>query len=233
MPRKRPALAAPPSTSISRTDSALLAIEQMIYDGTLLPGAALDERRLAEHFNVSRTPIREAVQQLQARGLLKVVPRQGIYVERVSVLELRNMLETLQELEAIIAKFAARRIDVAGRERLEETCRLCLVAAKALNYAEYEARNNDFHEVLYAASGNRYLIEQVKSIRHRTAIYRKGLFEKTRRLEQSAADHLKITQAVMAGDAEAAEACMREHIIVGGAGFAEFVSAIPQALLAT
>ncbi|HEY0233370.1 MAG TPA: GntR family transcriptional regulator [Dokdonella sp.] len=232
MPRKPPAAPAAVAAPVSRTDAALAAIEQMIYDGTLLPGAALDERRLAEHFNVSRTPIREAVQQLQARGLLRVVPRQGIYVERVSLVELRNMLETLQELEAIIAKFAARRIDVAGRKALEATCARCVAAAKALNYSEYAARNSDFHEVLYAASGNRYLIEQVKLIRQRTAIYRKGLFEKTNRLERSAAEHLQIMQAVVGGDAKAAEACMRDHIIVGGAGFAEFVSVIPEALLA-
>lgn len=230
MPRT-PARPAPVPVNGSRTETALAAIEQMIYDGTLLPGAALDERTLADRFAVSRTPIREAVQQLQARGLLRVVPRQGIFVERISVLDLRNMLEALQELEAVVAKFAARRIDAEGRRLLEETCIACQEAAAVHDPVAYTERNAAFHEVLYAASGNRYVIEQVKHIRQRTGIYRKGLFEKTNRLETSAAEHGRILRAVVAGDPVAAESIMREHILVGGAGFAEFVSAIPETLL--
>ena len=86
-------------------------LQEEIESGKLGPGAALDERALATRFDVSRTPVREALQQLAAHGLVRIAPRQGVFVSRLSVNRVRAMLEYIAELEALCAKLAARRVD--------------------------------------------------------------------------------------------------------------------------
>src|SRR5690606_10749 len=86
-------------------------LQQEIETGILAPGTSLDERALAERFGVSRTPVREALQQLAARDLVRIAPRHGVSVARLSITKVRSMLEFIGELEALCAKLCARRLD--------------------------------------------------------------------------------------------------------------------------
>ena len=219
------------SANGGRTAEIIQALEADIDAGRLLPGDPLDERKLAERFEVSRTPVREAIQQLGALGLLRVVPRQGVYVARMSLAELRAMFELLAELEGACAKLAARRIDEPWRARLQEANARCTEAAADGNVAGYSQANVDFHEALYEGCRNAYLAHQVRAIRRRTQIYRTNAFQLPGRMLESARDHGEILQAVLAGDALAAQQHMVEHISVGGTGFAEFVSMLPPSML--
>lgn len=220
-----------PSTHGGRTAEIIQALEADIDAGRLLPGDPLDERKLAERFEVSRTPVREAIQQLGALGLLRVVPRQGVYVARMSLAELRAMFELLAELEGACAKLAARRIDEPWRARLAEANARCMESADAGDVAGYSQANVDFHEALYEGCRNGYLAGQVRAIRRRTQIYRTNAFQLPGRMKESARDHGRILEAVLAGDAQAAQQHMVEHISVGGTGFAEFVSMLPPSML--
>src|SRR5690606_20622121 len=76
------------ATSASLSERARTVIEDLIYQGELTPGAALDERELAEQLGMSRTPIREAIQQLQVQGLVRAIPRHGAFVAKLSIREL-------------------------------------------------------------------------------------------------------------------------------------------------
>src|SRR5688572_24403654 len=95
---------------LSASESVRQQLEHDISNGALLPGDALDEEALAQRFGVSRTPVREALLQLSVRGLVSIAPRTGIYVSRLSIPELANLLELLAELEGACAKLATRRI---------------------------------------------------------------------------------------------------------------------------
>jgi DNA-binding GntR family transcriptional regulator len=203
-------------------------LEDEINNGKLLPGDALDERELASRFGVSRTPVREAITQLVVQNLITSVPRQGVHVARMSIQELLAMLELLAELEAICAKYCARRITGEQRARLVQVHRDSLRHVEANDADGYRQSNADFHAVLYAGCHNIFLAQQLHAIRQRTRMYRQNSFVQPGRMQISFEDHQRVLDAILRGDAEAAQQHMLEHITVGGRGFAEFVSTLPR-----
>ena len=105
------------------------ALQEEIETGKLPPGSPLDERALAARFQVSRTPVREALQQLAARDLVRIAPRQGMSVARLSISQVRAIMETIGELEGVCARLAARRLDDALRTQLDAALQQCQDAA--------------------------------------------------------------------------------------------------------
>lgn len=217
--------------SLNLSDHARTEIEKMIEDGRLLPGDPIGEREIAAKFSMSRTPVREAIQQLQVQGLVEIVPRQGIYVARMSIKSLLGMFELLAEMESVCAKFAARRISHAEIPALESALNDCKLAYENDDVEAYDAANNEFHALIYAASKNRYVVEQVKLLRRRTQAYRRHAFLQRGRMKISFSDHERITKAICAGDSSTAASEMLAHISVGGQSFSEFVSQVPEELL--
>lgn len=209
------------------------SLEADIDNGVLLPGDALDERTLAERFEVSRTPVREAFQQLATVGQVEIVPRQGVFVARMSISELRAMFELLAETEGSCAKLAARRMQDPWRTMMLDALEQCLELADMDDPAAYGVPNAEFHEAIYQGCCNRYLVEQVRMARRRTQSYRRNPFQLPGRIRQSADDHQRIADAILAGDEDAAQAAMIDHIAISGKGFAEFVSTLPDAMLAS
>ncbi len=209
------------------------SIEADIDNGVLLPGDTLDERALAERFEVSRTPVREALQQLATHGQVQIVPRQGIFVARMSITELRAMFELLAEMEGACAKLAARRMQDPWRAMMLTAMQSCLEIAHTDDLAGYGQANADFHEALYQGCCNRFLAENLRLIRRRTQSYRRNPFQLPGRMLQSANDHERIAQAILAGDEQGAQTAMIEHIAISGKGFAEFVSTLPEQMLAS
>lgn len=138
------------------------------------------------------------------------------------------MLELLAELEAICAKYCARRLTEEQRARLVEVHRDSLRHVEANDADGYRQSNADFHAVLYAGCHNIYLAQQLHAIRQRTRMYRQNSFVQPGRMQISFEDHQRIVDAILRGDAEAAQQHMLEHITVGGRGFAEFVSTLPR-----
>ncbi|NYT69072.1 GntR family transcriptional regulator [Pusillimonas noertemannii] len=206
------------------------AIESDMHNGRLLPGDALDELHLCERFNVSRTPVREALLQLQAQGLVRIVPRSGIYVARLSLPELFAMYELLAELEGVCAKFAALRMtrsEVAQLRAVHEEAALCRDQKDPECYA---IANTRFHQIIYEGCHNPFLKSQVELIRKRTHVYRQNVFENTTRIATSHRDHGRVVEAIEAGDAAAATREMLNHIGGGGRDFAEFLATSPAEL---
>jgi DNA-binding GntR family transcriptional regulator len=216
---------------LNLSDHARTEIERMIDDGTLLPGDSIEERSIAAKFSMSRTPVREAIQQLQVQGLVEIVPRQGIYVARMSIKSLLGMFELLAEMESVCAKFAARRISHSEIPELLSALNDCKLAYENDDVEAYDAANNKFHALIYAASKNRYVVEQVKLLRRRTQAYRRHAFLQRGRMKISFLDHERITNAICAGDSLTAASEMLAHISVGGQSFSEFVSQVPEELL--
>lgn len=216
--------------AVPRTNATAAVKKQLeteIHDGTLLPGDALDELGLSKRFEVSRTPVREALLQLSAQGLVKIVPRSGIYVARLSIPELLAMFELLAELESVCAKLATRRMSAAEVARLQSAHECAARCCEALDSDAYARANAQFHSVLYDGCHNLFLKRQIVSIRRRTQVYRQNLFARTARIAVSHADHEKVVDAIVRGDAESAAQHMLEHISIGGKDFAEFVSTLP------
>ena len=210
-----------------RSGDIRAVLQDEIESGKLPPGSPLDERALAARFKVSRTPVREALQQLAARDLVRIAPRQGITVARLSVAKLRSMMEAIGEMEAACAKLAARRVDDALRRELDTALARCQDAAVAGGAAEYALANSLFHEAIYAGSRNAYLAEQIRLARRMGQRYRPKDFQNPAQINKSLQDHLKIARAIQAGDEAAAEQAMQLHVPAGSTGFSEFLATVP------
>ena len=198
-------------------------LEQQISDGRMRPGEAIDERALAQRFGSSRTPVREALLVLQDRGLVEIVPRSGIRVRKLGAGALVAMMEALGELEGVLARLAALRMDPQERVHLGEALRGTQQMADAGDSVGYEQANAALHEVIYRGSRNAFIVDQTRLVRLRISPYRGRLFEKPGRLQASQAEHRRVVDAILAGDSEMAAQAMRDHLSAGGQVFADLV----------
>ena len=204
----------PRATSIQETIRT--AIEAEILSGARPPGSAIDEKALAASFKASRTPVREALMLLAAQGLVHIAPRSGIYVRRPTAAELAALLEALGEIEATIARLAARRVTPQNSATLVKLLQTAACCAEANDRPGYAAANAVLHDHIYQGSSNPVLVEHVRGVRKRLAAFRQRGFDQPGRLQTSNQEHHRIVDAICQGDGEAAAAAMREHISVGG-----------------
>lgn len=211
----------------SMQDRIRLALEQDLRSGALLPGAPIDEQQLCERFQASRTPVREALLLLSAKGMVSIVPRAGIYVRQFEVRELIAMMEALAELEGVVARLAASRIAEPQITLLQQALKQTAGCAARADSGGYERGNVVLHDLIYQSCGNDYLVEQTREARLRVAPYRGKMFEKPERLLRSQAEHEAVVQAIIQGDSEGAAEAMRNHISAGGRAFADMVLGAP------
>lgn len=213
------------------TSSSLrLQLEEAIVEGHIEPGARLDEVRLAERFGVSRTPVREALQQLAAEGLVTIRPRRGAIVAAPGVSELVALFEAMAELESACAGLAARRMDATGHTRLRELHAACTPCVEAVDPDTYYARNVLLHEAIYDGSGNLVLASTTRRMRNRLAAYRRLQLRSPKRLQASNAEHREIIEAIIAADEKKARRVMHAHVSVQGESFADFLRRLPPTL---
>jgi DNA-binding GntR family transcriptional regulator len=209
-----------------------MALEKEILTGVLAPSTRLDEARLAARFDVSRTPVREALAELAAIGLVEMRAHHGATVATISLKRLFEMFETMAELEAACARFAARRItadEIAELRIVHDDCRRLAAAGE---YDAYYDRNADFHETIYRATHNAYLADQVAGIRNRLEPYRRIQLRRAGRLLESFDEHERVVAALLAHDRDAAWREMHDHVAIQGESFNDFISSLPQNLLA-
>lgn len=209
--------------SASLQDQIRWALEDDLRNGRLLPGMAINEPALCTRFAASRTPVREALLLLAARGMVEIRPRAGIYVRHLEARELVAMMEGLAELEGVLARLAAQRLQAAQRDQLIQALQETSACAVKDDRAGYAQANARLHDVIYQASGNDFIVQQTREVRLRIAPYRGRLFEKPGRLAKSQAEHEAVVQAIVQGRSEAAAEAMRDHICAGGSAFADMV----------
>ena len=204
--------AAPQQTKITRAEELRLQLADEIVRGALAPGAALDETDIARRFSVSRTPVREALRQLAASGLVDARAHRGAVVARPSLDRLTGMFEAMAELEALCAGLAAERMPAADRQRLESVHEELRVLSYAGNPERFHEVNERFHNAIYAGSQNGYIAEMTLATRVRVQPFRRAQFRNLGRLAKSHAEHDRVVVAIMRGDKAGAAAAMRAHI---------------------
>jgi len=210
-----------------RAEGLRQRLEREIFAGTLRPGERLDENGLARRFGVSRTPVREALLQLASAGLIEMRPRQGAVVAAITVQQLLQMFEVMADLEALCARYAARRMGPAERQALARAHKICVDQANRHDPEEYYEANRVFHEMIYAGTRNTYLEETTRALRNRLSSYRRFQLHQPGRMANSLAEHEAVVEAILAGDAEKAASAMRVHVTVQSEVFADLVSMLP------
>jgi len=215
----------------SRATEVIQQLERDIVTGALKPGDRIDERQLSERFNVSRTPVREALLHLASTGLVTALPRRGTVVASITISDLIEMFEVMAEMESHCARLAARRMlrdDVARLQALHEAC-TALIAEDDPD--AYYAANVTFHEAIYAGARNSFLERQTKALRNRLSPYRRLQLHRQGRLERSNTEHGNIVQAIRDGDEERAAAETRQHVNVQGQALNDLIAIIPRSFI--
>ncbi len=216
------------------SDQIRVHLEEAISRGELLPGDAIDEVELAERFGVSRTPVREALIQLQAQGWVGNLPRGGPIVAKMNLQQLLSLWELLAELEGVAIRLACERMsddEIAQLVTLHEGSREIV---EREDLTGWQALNLQFHEQVYRGSRNPYLRQEVLRIRFRTGVYRRHAFGALGHLNASFEQHQALVDALRSRDAEGAAARMRDHMRPGrdARTLNDFVLNLPADLLA-
>src|SRR6202000_1319822 len=204
--------AEPNPYKITRAEELRLQLADEIVRGAPPPAAALDETDIARRFKVSRTPVREALRQLAASGLIDARAHRGAVVARPSIDRMSGMFEAMADLEALCAGLAAERMTPAERHQLEAIHEELRVLSHAGDPDRFHQVNERFHSAIYAGSQNGHIAEITLATRKRVQPFRRAQFRNLGRLAQSHAEHDRVVQAILRGDRNCAANATRAHI---------------------
>ncbi len=194
-------------------------LEAEIVSGQIDPGARLNEAALAERFGVSRTPIREVLQNIVSRSLAERVPFKGVVVRAFDEARIRSMFEAMAEIEATCGGLAALRMEAEALDALENAHLKMSEMASYKASREYEAMNIEFHNQIYRGSGNDDLAQMAMDMRLKLAPFRKSQLMQVDRMLQSNREHGMIVGLLRARNKAGVETALRQHL----AGAAETV----------
>lgn len=201
-------------------DRLRLSLADEIMRGDIAPGVSLDETTIARRFDVSRTPVREAIRLLAASGLVEVRPHRSAVVARPTDERLLEMFEALRELEGLCAGMAAERMTRAERTALDALNRSHSGIVRANDPERYHEANEAFHIAIYRGAHNAYLMELTAATRARIAPFSRAQFNVSGRPKRSNDEHKQIVQAIVKADRDTAVAAMRAHISIVHISFA-------------
>ena len=181
-----------------------------IASGELRPGERLREVALANRLKVSRTPVREALKDLEADGLVEHLPRVGASIKSLSYAEVVELYEMRAVLEGLAAKMAARS---ASDLELQALAKLNTQMAQAIDVpAQMAQLNRNFHRLLFNAAKNRYLLQAVSMVQKTLLVVGPSTLTEVSRASAVIEEHARVIEALMAREGAKAEAAMVAHI---------------------
>jgi len=186
-----------------RADIIADALEELVFTGGFSDGDRLDEIRLARQFEVSRTPIREALGRLVASGLAEQIPRRGV--------------------------LAAQRITEAALQDLDAANARCDAAIAGGDTDGYYRENEQFHHMIYHQAGNAFLEREALRLHRRLKPFRRMQLRLRGRMAQSMAEHEAVVSALRAGDEQRAAEVLRGHVAIQGEKFHLLMSSLRDA----
>ncbi len=216
------------SLDTTKADEIALVLEEAIVSGELEPGRVLRQEELSDRFDVSRTPIREALRRLAALGLVSFVPNRGVRVRTITPEELREAFLVRAELESLATEIAAPKFTPADLEELEAAEESFSTATQALRARSGEGAdrwrmthdwvlaNHGFHDVIYRVAETPLIERLAKSARRSFsghAVWAPGGSETDALYARNDAEHKAILAALRAGNPAGARALAREHVM--------------------
>jgi len=190
----------------SQSNAAYAILKQRIMTGEFSPSDTLREIDIAKQMNMSRTPVREAVKRLEDEGMLTRVPRKGLTVTTLDQTSITELYGFREILECGAARLAARYADDMEIENMRA------ILEESRSHGDPVRSNYEFHQALYAASHNQFLVKAMNSLIDSTALLGQSTLAHTGRPELALQEHLALFDAIEKRDEKRAEACAREHI---------------------
>ena len=187
-------------------------IRSDILNGKYKRGEELVESSIGKELGISRTPVREAIRQLELEGLVQLVPNKGAFVTGISEKDVRDIYLIRARLEGLAARMAAKNITPELLDAMEETVVLSEYHAKKEHYEQVCEMDSKFHKLLYKASGGRILEHTLTDFHQYVQRVRMASIMKKRRMEKSNDEHDAILTAIREHDEEKAELVATRHI---------------------
>lgn len=197
----------------SLRDQVFQKLRKDILSGKYQPGDELVESTVGKELGVSRTPVREAIRQLELEGLVELIPNKGTVVNGISVKDMKDIYSIRSKLEGLCAGWAARYRTEEELERLEETVYLSKFHAHKEHYDQVFELDSRFHEILYEASHSKILAHTLSDFHQYVQKARKLSITSRVRSKNSNEEHEKILEAVRDGDEKRAEELATQHIL--------------------
>lgn len=198
------------SATSSRADFAYTTLRSAIRNGEIQPGERLREIDLAERLGVSRTPVREALKRLETEGLVAFAPRRGLVVAELDQQQVNELYALREVLEGAAAALSAQHASEFEIETLRDLLKRHEEARG--NTDALVQINSHFHQTIYVAARNRYLLDALSSLRDSLALLRETTYTVPGRSTAALEEHREIVRAIRWRDAASAEEAARRHI---------------------
>lgn len=195
---------------MGRAEHAYRAIRQAIQEGTIEAGQRVPELDLCTWLGVSRTPVREALRRLQSDGMLVHAPGGGLAVARFDLRAMTELYDVRERLEGTAAALAARHADPSEIHMLHAA--LDTHASLPPDPSRHARENKLFHEAIYRAAHNRFLLDVLQGLHDSVALLGRTTFAAPGRIAEALAEHRAIVAAIAANDEDQAEQLARRHV---------------------
>lgn len=196
----------------SLTELVREKLADMIISGGIDLGSQISEAKIAKDFQVSRTPVREAINRLEIEGLVSVEPQRGTFVFNLAPDELAQLCDarTCLETTALISAIQNNPVDL--EEKMRNCTNAMTMAREAGDDTEYLRLDSSFHQLLFDCSENRFLSDAYQAISQKMSAIRNRLGRHPDHMTKSYNEHLAILEAVKARDCDKALVVLKSHI---------------------
>lgn len=210
--------------SPSAADKIFESLRRAVISGTLRDGDALRQEEIAQHFNTSRIPVREALTRLEQHGLAQARRFHGYTVAQMS----RQQIEEICRFRALVeGEVVASAVKRASEKSLEQARKACAAFARERDPVLWGERNREFHSALYRDCGLPYHLEAIHTALDKTERYLVDQLVLTSGMRRARAEHLAILEAFEARDARLAAKLTRDHILGALSLFCEYMDSHP------
>ena len=188
------------------------SIREDILSGRYEQNTELKEAAIGAELGVSRTPVREALRQLELEGLVTIIPNRGAYVNMITAKDVQDIYVIRSMLEGLCARWATQSITDEQLDSMEETLCLSEYHTSKKNYEKLYELDSLFHEQLYEAGGSRILNHILSDFHDYVKMVRKATISTSSRSVTSMEEHRAIFEAIKEKDPDKAEALAKEHV---------------------
>lgn len=188
-------------------------LREDILGGVYKENDELRESTLANELGVSRTPVREALRNLEIEGLVAIIPNRGAFVTGISEKDIRDIYTIRSYLEGLCAKWACQYITQEQLDEMEETIYLSTFHARRSHFDQLLDLDNKFHDLIYKASGSKMLNHVLTDFHHYVERVRKVSISRKDRAMRTIKEHEAILEAIRKRDGDLAETLAHEHMM--------------------